>query len=86
MKRLKCIPTLLKKDIGDEDNPYFSLWAVCLVKGNVWECPRDLKDDDVVLIFREWSYTYGTKTGREYSDSCLWHNDILEHGIEGASV
>lgn len=75
--RLYSMPSPLAKDIGDELNPYFSLYAVCLYDDRIWKWPKDLKDDDVVIIFKVSGYTYRALSGKEYMDLCDFHNDML---------
>lgn len=81
--RLYSMPSPLAKDIGDELNSYFSLYAVCLYDDRIWKWPKALKDEDAVIIFMVSSYTYRVVTGKEYMDMCDFHNDMLDNDTEG---
>lgn len=81
--RLYSMPSPLAKNIGDESNPYFSLYAVCLYDDRIWKWPKALKDDDAVIIFRVSGYTYRALSGKEYMDLCNFHNNMLDEDTEG---
>lgn len=81
--RTRCVPSLLASDIGDELNPHFTLWGVCLYQDRRWECPSGLKDDDVVIVFKEATYTYKAVDGKEYMNMCDFHNTMSATDTEG---
>ena len=78
--RLICVPTILG-DIGDELNPHYTLWAVCLYQDRPWKIPHTLNDDDAVIIFEEATYIYRAISGKVYMDMCYYHNGMLEDDL-----